>query len=315
MTQTDPIRSSRTRLTVLQMVPELEEGGVECEAVEMGTHLARHGHRSMVASQGGRMVAELKKEGSTHVRYRFMGEKSPRCLWYIFPLRRLLIEKPVNVLHLRSRVPAWVGYLAWLSLPRRRRPALITTFHGFYSVNAYSAIMSRGERVIAVSETIKHHILSHYRTPEARIAVIYGGYDDRRFDPRRVGHERIQALRSAWGIRGNDTPVIFFPGRITRLKGHALFIQSLARIRHRRWVAVCAGDLKENPGLATELKTMTDAAGLSERIRFAGYCADMPAAVLAATIVVSASIKPESFGRIAVEAAAMGRPVVASAHG
>ncbi len=302
-------------LTVLQMVPELEEGGVECETVEMAEHLVRHGHNSLVISQGGRMVATLVNQGSMHLPYPFIGEKSPRSLIHIWPLRRLIQRLQVDVLHLRSRLPAWIGYLAWLSLPRAERPCLVTTFHGVYSVNAYSAIMTKGQRIIAVSNTIKDHILESYPVPEEKIEVIYGGYDDRLFDPQLVEADRIAAVRSAWEINGMDKPVIFFPGRITRLKGHALFIESLSQIKSLDWIAICAGDINENPELTQELKAIIKKEGLEERIRFTGYCTDMPAALMASDLVVSPSIKPESFGRTAVEAQAMGKPVVASAHG
>jgi glycosyltransferase involved in cell wall biosynthesis len=302
-------------ITVLQMVPELQEGGVECATLEMAAHLVKQGHISMVISEGGRMVPQLTAAGSVHLRYAHVGEKSPRCLSHIVPLRRLLMQRHVDVLHLRSRLPAWVGYLAWLSLPPPRRPKLVTTFHGFYSVNAYSAVMTRAERIIAVSDTIKAHIRQAYHIRADRITVIHEGVDETLFSPERVNPERIEAIRDAWRLEHADIPLIFFPGRITRLKGHALFIESLALIRELPWVAVCAGDLNENPSLAAELKAQIHKHGMQERILFCGYCADMPAALMLAQVVVSPSIKPESFGRTAIEAHAMGKPVVASAHG
>lgn len=302
-------------LTVLQMVPELEEGGVEFETVEMAAHLVRGGHTSLVASQGGRMVATLAEQGSTHLCYPYVGEKTPRSLIHILPLRRLMQRRQVDILHLRSRLPAWIGYLAWLSLPRPVRPCLVTTFHGVYSVNAYSAVMTRGERIIAVSNTIKEHILENYPVPESRIEVIYGGFDEQLFNPDGVSPIRVAVLRSAWGLDGVDAPIIFFPGRITRLKGHALFLQSLSKIKTQKWVAICAGDVNENPDLTMSLKETISAEGLDGRVHFVGFCEDMPAALKAADMVVSPSIKPESFGRTAVEAQAMGKPVIASAHG
>ncbi|MCJ8500737.1 glycosyltransferase family 4 protein [Desulfatitalea alkaliphila] len=315
MTERAGTQKTKQRLTVLQMLPELKEGGVECETVEMAAHLVQRGHNSIVATQGGRMVATLEAEGSTHILYRHLGEKSPRCLGHIPALRRLLLERRVNVLHLRSRVPAWVGYLTWLSLPKPLRPCIVTTFHGFYSVNAFSAIMTKGQKTIAVSETIKDHILENYQIPERRVEVIYSGFDDHLFNPDLVSTERIEAILSGWQLPLPDVPIIFFPGRITRLKGHILFIRSLAMIKDHGWIAVCAGDVNENPNLAAELKEMITTFGLGDRILFPGYCTDMPAALMTAHLVVVPSIKPESFGRTAVEAQAMGKPVIASAHG
>jgi glycosyltransferase involved in cell wall biosynthesis len=303
------------RLTVVQMLPELEEGGVECETVELAEYLVGQGHRSMVISGGGRMVPQLTSAGSIHYAWSHIGEKSPRCLQYLLPLRRLLMESEVDILHLRSRLPAWLGYLAWKSLPKSKRTYLVTTFHGFHSINAYSAIMAKGQTVVAVSRCIADHIKEAYAVSEARIAVIYGSYDARYFDPGRVEENRIAALRKQWGIAETTVPIILLPGRITRLKGHDFFIRCLARIRHLPWVAICTGDLAQNPDLAAELQSLLDRLKLSDRIRFTGYCQDMPAALKCARVVVSSSVKPESFGRIAVEAQAMETPVIATAHG
>ncbi len=302
-------------LTVVQMLPELEEGGVECETVEMAAHLSRTGNRSIVVSGGGRMVTALKAAGSQHVYWKYIGEKSPRCLAYFFPLRRLLTREKVDILHLRSRLPAWVGYLAWKSLPHTKRPRLLTTFHGFYSVNAYSAVMVKGERVVAVSRTIADHIRAAYKTPKERISIIYGGFDDERFDPDRVSRHRVTALLRKWRLPDAKTPLILLPGRFTRLKGHDFFIRSLGRIQHLPWVAVCPGDLNENSDLISGLKNRIADLNLTDRIRLPGHCEDMPAALMRADVVVSASIKPESFGLVAVEAQAMGTPVIATAHG
>ncbi len=297
------------------MLPELDEGGVECETVELAGYLAGMGHRSLVISKTGRMVPLLSSGGSIHLNWPHIGEKSPRCLKYLLPLRRLLMDSKVDILHLRSRLPAWVGLLAWKSLPLRKRPYLVTTFHGFYSINAYSAVMTKGQSVIAVSRTIAEHITAAYGLPGEKIDIIYGGFEAERFHPEAVEPERLNILRNQWGLDSTALPVILLPGRITRLKGHELFIRSLAAIRDLPWMAVCAGDLSENPDLAQELLQQVEALGLTERVRFVGYCGDMPAALMLARVVVSASTKPESFGRIAVEAQAMGTPVIATAHG
>lgn len=304
-------------ITVVQMLPGLEGGGVERGTLEMGAFLTGRGHTSIVISGGGRMVRQLEDQGSVHLKWR-TGEKTPVCLTVLIPLRRLLLREKVDILHLRSRLPAWIGYLAWKSLPRDRRPKLVTTFHGFYSVNRYSAIMTRGERVIAISNTIKAHIKERYGISDDRIVVIYRGVDDSIFDPESIADHRLASLCSRWGLGDRDTkrPLIMLPGRITRLKGHDVFINSLARIRHLDWHGICVGDTDENPGYMAELNALISRLGLEKRITFVGYCEDMPAALMLADIAVSAtSGTPEAFGRIAIEAQAMGTPVVASAHG
>lgn len=301
-------------LTVVQMLPELESGGVERGTLEMGSFLASQGHTSLVISGGGQLVADLCHSGSEHVTWPYVGEKSPRCLQYIWPLRRLLQQRQVDILHLRSRLPAWVGYLAWRSLPPGRRPCLVTTFHGFYSVNAYSAIMTKGQKIIAVSRTIARHIHAAYGILPERIVTIYRGFDAQAFDPGAVAKERLEALRRLWD-QPPGVPLLLMPGRITRLKGHDLLFESLARLKALSWYVVCVGDTGSNPGLTDELHRKLDALQLTSRVRLAGLCNDMPAALLLADLVVAPSIQPESFGRTAVEAQAMGRPVIAAAHG
>lgn len=304
-----------TKLTIVQMLPDLDEGGVEAETVETAAYLVKKGHRSIVISAGGRMVPALEKSGSQHITWPYIGAKSLRCLKYLIPLRRLLIREQVDVLHLRSRLPAWIGFLAWKSLPPAKRPRLLTTFHGFYSVNSYSAIMTKGEQVIAVSNTIAEHINEAYGTPKEQIAVICSSFDEIMFDPANVSNARVSRLKAEWGIDNSATPLILLPGRITRLKGHELFIRSLKRIRHIPWLAVCVGDTRENADLVNELQALARTADIGDRIKFVGHCDDMPAAMLLADVVISASVKPESFGKTAVEAQAMGTPVIATAHG
>jgi glycosyltransferase involved in cell wall biosynthesis len=308
-------KTSTRPLTVVQILPELQSGGVERGTLETGAYLVGQGHRSIVISGGGRMVPELQAGGSRHIAWPYIGEKSPRCLQYIWPLRRLLQRHRVAVLHLRSRLPAWIGYLAWRSLPSNRRPRLVTTFHGFYSVNRYSAIMTKGEKIIAVSNTIARHIQQAYGIPPERVVTIYRGFDENVFDPARVSPQRLDTLRRQWGRASAAGPIILMPGRITRLKGHDMLFESLACLKAYPWYAVCVGDTALNPGLAAELERKLIALGLEERVKLAGLCNDMPAAFMLADIVVAPSIKPESFGRIVVEAQAMGRPVIAAAHG
>lgn len=302
-------------ITVVQMLPELAGGGVERGTLELGNFLSQSGHDSIVISAGGRLVEQLLRGGSTHISWK-IGEKSPRCLNYILPLRRLLLAEKVDVLHLRSRLPAWIGYLAWKSLPAARRPLLITTFHGLYSVNSYSAIMTKGEKVIAISRAVAEHIKEHYGIADEKIALIYRGFDENAFSPSAVADNRVRHLRETWALSAAAVPVIMLPGRMSKWKGHELFLDSLARIKNLNWTAVCVGDPEENPGYARELVSLAEKHGISDRVNFVGHCHDMPAALLLADIVVSASsLEAEAFGRIAVEAQAMARPVVATAHG
>lgn len=304
------------KLTVVQLLPELEEGGVEGETVDLGLYLAQNGHRSIVISGGGRLVNQLERGGCTHVHWPFIGEKSLRCLQYIPKLKRYLQDENIDILHLRSRLPAWIGYLAWKLIPEDRRPSLITTFHGFYSVNSYSCIMTKGERVVAVSDTIREHIIQNYRIDESKIGLIHGGFDEREFAVSAVGVDRIEKLRKKWLPPDNDKKVIILPGRLTLWKGQDVLIESLAQLGRKDFICLLIGDVEENPSYTKKLHDRIRLVGLSDHISLVGHCDDMPAALMLADLVVSASsTQPEAFGKVAIEAMAMGKPVIATAHG
>jgi len=312
-------QTDKNRLTVLQMLPDLESGGVERGTLELSRYLTERGHRSLVISGGGRLVRELEESGGRHIAWP-VGAKSPRGIPYIFRLCALLKREKVDILHLRSRVPAWIGLLALKSLPKKRRPTLITTFHGFYSVHAFSAVMAKGEKVIAISQVIWDHLKKEYKVPDHRIRLIHRGFDERIFDPAKVSKTRVEGIKKGWGLPDSNDPVIVLPGRLTLWKGQDIFIKSLGRLKKMNtdapWQAVCVGDNVENAKYAQVLERLIAEHDLSDRVRLGGHCSDMPGALMAADIVVSASsTEPEAFGRIAVEAQAMARPIIASAHG
>jgi len=300
-------------LTVMQLLPELNSGGVERGALEMGRYLVRQGHTSIVVSGGGRLVQQLQKEGSRHI-LKNIGSKSPLALLYIWPLRQAMKKLKVDILHLRSRMPAWVGYVALKTLAPRDRPVLVTTFHGFYSVNGYSAIMSRGDGVIAVSGSIQQHTEQNYKRKE-NVRLIFRGVDAETFDLEKVEPKRIDSLKQTWGI-DPALPVLMLPGRLTRLKGQDIFLNSLLLLKNNRFQAVIVGDTEENQSYSDELKSIIQKNNLTEKVRLVGHCTDMPAAFMVADIVLStSSSEPEAFGRTTVEAMAMGKPVIATAHG
>jgi glycosyltransferase involved in cell wall biosynthesis len=304
------------KLTIVQIVPEMDEGGVEGETYDFAVYLAQSGHRSIVISAGGRLVSQLENHGVEHVVWKDVGSKNIRCLKYIPRLRDFIIREQVDILHLRSRLPAWIGYLAWTSLSDRQRPALITSFHGFYSVNSYSTIMTKGERVIAVSSVIKDHILENYSIDAKKICLIHGGYDEHFFNPGNVEPYRLDKIKQAWGIVGDNRPIIILPGRLTRWKGQDVFIEALIKIKDLDFLALCVGHTEENSPYTRKLKEKIDVNGLDDKVRLVGHCDDMPAALMVADLVVSASSsQPEAFGKVAIEAMAMARPIIATRHG
>ncbi len=301
-------------LTIVQMLPELITGGVERGTLETGAFFAKKGHRSIVVSNGGPMVKALEKNGTQHITLP-VGEKNPRALFCIPRLRQLFVKQKVDILHLRSRMPAWVGLLAAKSIPVETRPRIVTTFHGFYSVNRYSAVMTKGERIIAVSKLIQDHICQQYGVCGNHVKVIHRGFDASCFDPLLVDKKKVSDLRAKWGIDEKKGPVLMLPARFTELKGHRLFLSALEKIKHLSWTAVFVGDMNEKSEYAARLQKEAVEKGLKDRVVFAGHCNDMAAAFMLCDVTISASIHPESFGRIGVESQAMGVPVVATAHG
>lgn len=299
-------------LTVVQMLPGLQSGGVERGTLELAGFLARNGHRSIVISGGGRLVPQLQREGSNHIPWR-VGEKTPRCLKYLLPLRALLVNGGIDILHLRSRVPAWLGYLAWKSLPRQKRPRLVTTVHGYYSVNPLSAIMTKGERVIAVSESIKQYITENYpRTPSERISVIYRGIDPSNFT---YGYAPPKSWEKEWFSRYpqlNGRFVIAMISRITRLKGHPFFFDLIEKLLKKgipvHGLVVGEADAA-HASYMKELQQHLRQKGLDPYILFTGYCSEIKNVMASVHAVVSFSRKPESFGRSVLEALSLGVPV------
>ena len=299
---------------VVQMLPELNEGGVETGTLQLSKYLSTQGHHSIVISDGGRLVPQIEKNGSSHICYP-VGKKSLRCLQCIIPIRRLIVQCKVDILHLDSRLPAWIGYLAAKSLPQKIRPRIITTFHGFHSVNVYSAIMTKGDIVVAVSNVVKDHIVNQYNIPEDRIRVIYRGVDEGKFKPESVSNQQIRELKSKWNIENAAAPIILLPARLSRLKGHEIFIRSLALIKEFPWTAICTGNFTASSSRFFKIQNLISQLGLEHRVKFVGHCDNMACALMIADIVVSASIEPEGFGLTTVEAQAMEKPVIATAHG
>lgn len=306
------------KLTVLQLLPSLESGGVERGTLEVANELVRRGHRSLVISGGGRMVAALERGGSTHINWD-IGAKSPWTLRYVPRLRRLMKEQRVDIVHARSRMPAWVAYLAWRGMDAARRPRFITTVHGLYSVNRYSAVMTKGERIIAVSNTARDYLLKNYpQVDPQRIEVIPRGVDPTEFP---YGYKPSNEWLAAWYAQFPQLQrkfVLTLPGRLTRLKGHDDFIDLIARLKRDGLPVhglIVGGEDPKRKAYARALRARVIAEGLSDTITFTGQRDDMRDIYVASNLVLSLSSKPESFGRTVLEALSLGVPVVGYAHG
>ncbi len=305
-------------LTVLQILPALQGGGVERGTLEVARHLVQHGHRALVMSAGGRMVAQLEAQGAAHFTWP-VGKKSLFTLRLVPRLRRFMVEHEVDILHVRSRMPAWVAYLAWRSMNPATRPRLVTTVHGLYSVNRYSKVMLQGEHIIAVSNTVRDYILRNYQdTDPSRIAVIYRGVDAAEFP---YGYQPAADWLAAWRVQYPQLigkRILTLPGRLTRLKGHAAFIELIARLKQRGLPVhglIVGGEDPKRLAYARELHQAVAAHGLADDITFTGHRSDMRDVFAVSDIVLSLSSKPESFGRTVLEALRLGTPVAGYNHG
>lgn len=300
-------------MTVLQLIPSLEVGGAERATVDVAAALVAAGHRALVVSAGGAMVDELVRGGAEHVAWD-IGRKNP---WSIWRNRRRLADfikvDGVDLVHARSRAPAWSGYFA----ARDAGVPFVTTFHDAYPAgNAakrlYNSVMAKGDRVIAISRFIEKHVATHYPEAAPRIALIPRGIDFSVFDPAAITPERKNAFRILHALP-ETVPLIILPARLSATKGHELALRTLALIRERSFLCLMIG-----PGgrsaYRERLLALTQKLNLADKVRFIDR-ADVPAAYAVAGLVLSPSQKAEGFGRVPVEAQAMGVPVIATALG
>jgi glycosyltransferase involved in cell wall biosynthesis len=299
---------------VLQLVPRLLSGGAERGTVELAAALAAAGWTSYVASAGGPLERDLAHRGTTHLTLPLTAKNPFAIHRNARPLKRMIRRLGIDIVHARSRAPAWSGWLAARATGRH----FVTTFHNAYQGRSwlkwrYNSIMARGARVIAISEFVADHAARVYGVGPERLRMIPRGVDLEFFSPQRVGGPRIAALAREWRLP-DDAPVVILPGRLTRWKGGLDFIAAAALVGRRDvcWVLVGA---EQHPGFRGELEAAIAKAGACGFFRMVGDCQDMPAAYMLADIVVSASRHPEGFGRVIAEAQAMGRPVVATDHG
>lgn len=305
-------------MKVMHLLPSLSSGGVEQVVLELCEGLTAAGVDNVVVSAGGSMVPAIEAAGARHIT-RPIGKKSLFTLLQIGSTARLIREEKPDILHLHSRVPAWVGYLACRKLRPAERPAVVTSFHGFHSVNAYSGIMARGERVIAVSRCMREHILENYpRTPQESIIVIPNSVDSDRFRP---DYTPSKEWMDTWQAQYPELAgkyTLCLPGRITRLKGAPHLVPVIAHLRSKGIPAhaVIVGETKKGKeAYRDEVAAEFAAAGLSECVTWTGHRRDLADVLCACDITLSLTLQPESFGKTTLEALALGRPVAGYEHG
>ena len=304
------------RLTIVQLLPALNAGGVERTTLEIGSAIALAGHRSIVVSAGGRLVDKLRGEWTEHFALD-IGRKSLLALRHIWTLRRLFRQWQPDIVHARSRLPAWLAHFALAGMPAPR-PHFITTVHGLHSPGRYSAIMTRGERVICVSNTVRDHVLRHYPVDPHRLTVIPRGIEPAEFPfgfhPDEAWSESFHAEFPQ--LRGGM--LLTLPGRGTRLKGHADAIELLAGLRARgldcRLLLLGAREAGRET-YVRELEALAVARGVDRYLAISAPRSDVREVYAISALVLQLSRKPEAFGRTVLEALALCRPVLGYAHG
>ena len=299
---------------VLQVIPSLVSGGAERGTVDLAGALVAAGWTAYVGSSGGPMEPQLARVGAHHLKLP-LASKNPLVMRRnAAALTEIIRRRKIDIVHARSRAPAWS---AW-SATRATRRRFVTTFHNAYDTDLplkhwYNSVMARGERVIAISHFVGEHVAQVYGVGADRLRVIPRGVDIAAFNPDRVNGEQVVALATKWRVP-EDAAVIMLPGRLTRWKGGLDFIEAIARLGRRDVCCLLVGG-EQRAGFRRELEARIERRGLGGMFRIVEDCRDMPAAYVLADVVVSASTDPEGFGRVIVEAQAMGRPVVATDHG
>ncbi|WP_428408750.1 glycosyltransferase family 4 protein [Hyphococcus sp.] len=318
---------TRFEKTVLQVVPRLNAGGAERTTLEIADAVIRNGGRALVFTEGGRLEEAIRNAGGEIIRGA-AASKNPLTMWMNASLLSdIIAREKVDILHARSRAPAWSA--CWAA--RRTGTPFVTTYHGAYKAAGpvkrfYNSSMLRGDRVIANSHFTADRIAGLGALDANRIAVIPRGVDIDLFDPKKISADRVNALAAQWGIGENPGFKLLLPARLTAWKGHETAVAAISALMARRerpgatgqipaLTLVFCGGAQGRDAYERRLRTVVEESGVRSMIHFVGDCADMPTAYAWADAVLSPSTEPEAFGRVAVEAGAMAKPVIAADHG
>jgi len=299
-------------MIIVQILPELNEGGVERGTVELSVELVKNHHESIVISSGGKLVEQIEKNGSKHILLDVSSKNPFTAFARVLTLRKVLKEIKPDIVHVRSRVPAWLVFLA----NRTLKIPVVATVHGFNSVNFYSKIMTHGDSVICVSSSIKEYIQKHYDVEDDKISVIVRGVDLENFNSKNVDSSFIEEFKKKYKLY--DKTVISSVGRITQLKDYETFINAISLLKKEipNVVGLIVGSVHRNKkDYYQKLLDLVKTLDLEENIIFTGNQVKIAEIYSLSKVVVSSSKKPESFGRSVAEAIAMNTPVVATAHG
>ena len=304
--------SDSDKPVVLQVLPSLVTGGVERGTIEITQAVVEAEGVALVASAGGPLVKSVERAGGRHITLP-LDTKNPYAIWRnAARLEALIRAEKVAIVHARSRAPAWSAWLA----SRRTGVHFVTTYHGVYNEDvllkrSYNAVMARGEIVIAASRYVAELIVFLHKVYPTRVRVIPRGVDPAVFDPAAVGPDRVARLVREWRLP-DGVPTVVLPGRLTSWKGQPVLLAAIARLARRDVCCVLVGSDQGRHRYSAQLVRQAERLGIADRVRLVGNCDDMPAALMLSDVVVHASVRPEAFGRVVIEAQAMGRPVIAS---
>jgi glycosyltransferase involved in cell wall biosynthesis len=299
----------------MQIVPALNAGGVEQGVVDLNAAVVSAGGHSVVVSAGGKRVPEITRAGGTHITLPVDSKNPLTIARNIGRLRKIIRDFNVDVVHACSRAPAWSAYRAVQGTPAR----YVTSCHaahktGGFMKRLYNSSIARGELVIAVSHFLADYLEQNYQTAPDKIRVIHRGVPVEKVHPNTVSPDRLIKVSQQWRLP-DGASIILLPGRITRIKGHMFLIDALQQLQQKDIFCLFAGSSLGNESYCRELEAYIASKGLEGSVRIVSNCDDMPAAYMLATVVVAPSLVPEGFGRIAIEAQAMGRPVIVTDHG
>ena len=308
-----------TKLNVLQVIPKLGYGGAETGCYDIAHFLSENDCGSFLATSGGELIKFIKKDKVRLIRLPVHSKNPILILFNTLVLVIYIFLFKINIIHARSRAPAWSCYFA--SLITRR--SFVTTFHGTYNFKSnikkfYNSIMLRAKLTIAGSNFIFSHInenYGEYLSKEKKLRVIFRGINVDYFNPKNISVLKQEKLKQEWDLSSNKFTILL-PGRLTYWKGQEKFIESLNILIEdyniTNFQAVILGSDQGRKVYSKKLNNLVQRYRLNKKIKFIQHCKEMPLAYSLADVVVSASIEPEAFGRVSVEAQAMGKPIVAS---
>lgn len=303
-------------MKILQILPAMNQGGVEYYVLENTQHIAKYAE-SFVISAGGRLVQQLVDNGTQHFTLP-IEKKNFRSLMQVKKLRKLIEEIHPDIIHVHSRLQAWLVTFALRKLSYH--PKVITTVHGFNSINRYSQQMLHADHVIAVSDSLKEYLSQAYpQEPVDNVLVISQGIDPHKFNQTNLINDLIRQQMINLGINFKQDQIVLLPGRITRIKGISLLIDLIKQLRdesHTNIKAVIVGGYdKRNEEFYQAMQSRITELQLEQQILWFGTCDDMASMYQLADVTLSITSKPESYGRTVIESLACGTPVVGFDYG